>query len=217
MPVAPSRPSSSPDSLSARTALMKHAARDAVDYLEAVNARPVAPRPEAVAALSALRGPLPAGPTSPEAVLHLLTNFGSPATVANGGGRYFGFVNGGCVPAAMAAAWLVSAWDQNAAFRVQSPVAIALEETALGWVRQLLGLPEGCGGAVVTGATMANFAALAAARHALLERAGWDVENDGLFGAPPITVVVGEEVHTSLLKALGMLDRKSTRLNSSHA
>jgi glutamate/tyrosine decarboxylase-like PLP-dependent enzyme len=184
---------------------MKHAARDAVDYLEAVNARPVAPRPEAVAALSALRGPLPAGPTSPEAVLHLLTEFGSPATVANGGGRYFGFVNGGCVPAAMAAAWLVSAWDQNAAFRVQSPVAIALEETALDWVRQLLGLPEGCGGAVVTGATMANFAALAAARHALLERAGWDVENDGLFGAPPITVVVGEEAHTSVLKALGML------------
>jgi glutamate/tyrosine decarboxylase-like PLP-dependent enzyme len=206
MSAAPPRTSSSSESVSsARTALLKHAARDAVDYLEGLNARPVAPRPEDVAALSALRGPLPPGPTSAEAVLHLLTNFGSPATVANGSGRYFGFVNGGCVPAAMAAAWLVSAWDQNAAFQVQSPVAIALEETALDWVRQLLGLPEGCGGAVVTGATMANFAALAAARHALLERAGWDVENDGLFGAPPITVVVGEEVHSSLLKALGML------------
>jgi glutamate/tyrosine decarboxylase-like PLP-dependent enzyme len=206
MSAAPPRTSSSSESVSsARTALLKHAARDAVDYLEGLNARPVAPRPEDVAALSALRGPLPPGPTSAEAVLHLLTNFGSPATVANGNGRYFGFVNGGCVPAAMAAAWLVSAWDQNAAFQVQSPVAIALEETAIDWVRQLLGLPEGCGGAVVTGATMANFAALAAARHALLERAGWDVENDGLFGAPPITVVVGEEVHSSLLKALGML------------
>ncbi len=206
MSAASSRPSSSSETISsARAALLKHAARDAVDYLEGVDARPVAPRPEDVAALGALRGPLPPGPTSAEAVLHLLSNFGSPATVANGGGRYFGFVNGGCVPAAMAAAWLVSAWDQNAAFRVQSPVAIALEETALEWVRQLLGLPEGCGGAVVTGATMANFAALAAARHALLERAGWDVESDGLFGAPPITVVVGEEVHSSLLKALGML------------
>ena len=143
MSAAPPRPSSSSESVSsARTALLKHAARDAVDYLEGVNARPVAPRPEDVAALSALRGPLPPGPTSAEAVLHLLTNFGSPATVANGSGRYFGFVNGGCVPAAMAAAWLVSAWDQNAAFQVQSPVAIALEETALDWVRQLLGLPE---------------------------------------------------------------------------
>jgi glutamate/tyrosine decarboxylase-like PLP-dependent enzyme len=85
---------------------------------------------------------------------------------------------------------MVSAWDQNAAFFVQSPTAITLEEVALEWVRQLLGLPEGTGGAVVTGATMANFSALAAARHALLARAGWDVEADGLFGAPPITVGV---------------------------
>jgi glutamate/tyrosine decarboxylase-like PLP-dependent enzyme len=188
-----------------RTALLKRAARDAMDYLEAVDSRTVAPTPQAVDALSRLRGPLPPGPTSPEAVLHLLHDYGSPATVANGGGRYFGFVNGGCLPAAMAAAWLVSAWDQNAAFEVQSPVAIALEETALEWVRELLGLPEGTGGAVVTGATMANFSALAAARHALLSRAGWDVDADGLFGAPPITVVVGDEVHSSLVKALGLL------------
>jgi glutamate/tyrosine decarboxylase-like PLP-dependent enzyme len=176
-----------------------------MDYLEGVDARPVAPTPAAVAALSALRGPLPPGPTSPEAVLHLLHEYGSPATVANGGGRYFGFVNGGCVPAAHAAAWLSSAWDQNCAFFVQSPTAITLEEIALDWVRELLGLPEGAGGAVVTGATMASFTALAAARHALLTRARWDVEADGLFGAPEITVVVGDEVHTSLLKALGML------------
>ena len=105
----------------------------------------------------------------------------------------------------LAADRMVSAWDQNAAFYVQSPTAIVLEEIALEWVRQLLGLPEGTGGAVVTGATMANFTALAAARHALLERAGWDVEGDGLFGAPPITVVVGEEAHASVTKALGLL------------
>jgi glutamate/tyrosine decarboxylase-like PLP-dependent enzyme len=188
-----------------RTALLKRAARDAMDYLEGVNARPVAPAAEAVSALIALRGPLPPGPTSAETVLHLLDEYGSAATVANAGGRYFGFVNGGCVPAALAAAWLVSAWDQNAAFQVQSPVATALEETALEWVAELFGLPKGTGGAVVTGATMANFSALAAARHALLTRAGWDVESDGLFGAPPVTVVVGKEVHSSLLKALGML------------
>jgi glutamate/tyrosine decarboxylase-like PLP-dependent enzyme len=189
----------------ARTALLKRAARAAMDYLEGVDARGVAPSPEAVTALSALRGPLPPGPTSAEAVLHLLDAYGSPATVAKTNGRFFGFVNGGCLPTALAASWLVSAWDQNAAFFVQSPTAIVLEEVALEWVRELLGLPEGTGGAVVTGATMANFTALAAARHALLERAGWDVEADGLFGAPPITVVVGEEAHASVTKALGLL------------
>jgi len=191
--------------IESRTALLKRAARDAMDYLEGVDARPVAPSPEAVAALSVLRGPLPPGPTSPEAVLHLLHEYGSPATVAKTNGRFFGFVTGDCLPAALAAAWLVSAWDQNAAHHVQSPVAAQLEETAIDWVRDLFGLPEGTGGAVTTGATMANFSALAAARHALLARAGWDVEADGLFGAPPITVVVGEEVHQSVIKALGLL------------
>jgi glutamate/tyrosine decarboxylase-like PLP-dependent enzyme len=176
-----------------------------MDYLEEVNARSVAPTAKDVAALSKLRGPLPSGPTSAETVLHLLHEFGSPATVAKNNGRFFGFVNGGCLPMALAASWLVSAWDQNAAFFVQSPTAITLEEVALEWVRELLGLPVETGGAVVTGATMANFSALAAARHALLARAGWDVEADGLFGAPPITVVVGGEAHASVLKALGLL------------
>jgi glutamate/tyrosine decarboxylase-like PLP-dependent enzyme len=183
-----------------------------MDYLEGADARPVAPSPEAVTALHNLRAPLPPGPTSPEAVLHLLNEFGSPATVANAAGRYFGFVNGGCLPAAMAAGWLVAVWDQNAGMHVLSPAAAVLEETALGWVAQLLGLPERCGGSVVTGATMANFCGLAAARHALLARAGWDVENDGLFGAPPITVVVGDEVHASLLKALGLLGLGRSRI-----
>jgi glutamate/tyrosine decarboxylase-like PLP-dependent enzyme len=206
MPVrSPSLAPAADSVTSARTAVLQSAARQAADYLDNISARSVAASPEAVAALNELRGPLPEDSACAEIVLNLLTRFGSPATVANSGGRYFGFVNGGCLPAALAASWLVSAWDQNAAMKVQSPAAITLEEVALDWVRQLLGLPEGCGGAVVTGATMANFAALAAARHALLERAGWDVENDGLFGAPPITVVVGEEAHSSLIKALGML------------
>ena len=176
-----------------------------MDYLEGVGARPVAPTAEAVRKLSALRGPLPPGPTSAETVLHLLHEFGSPATMAKTNGRFFGFVTGDCLPAALAAAWLVSAWDQNAAHHVQSPVAAELEETAMEWVRVLLGLPLGTGGAVTTGATMANFSCLAAARHTLLQRAGWDVEADGLFGAPEITVVVGDEVHQSVVKALGML------------
>lgn len=188
-----------------RAGVVAQASRYAADYLAGVDARPVAPSAEAVAGLAALCGELPAGPANPNIVLELLHRHGSPATVINSGGRYFGFVNGGMVPAALGAAMLVSAWDQNAAFQIQSPVATELEATALRWVAQLLGLPEDTGGAVVTGATMANFCALAAARHAILERAGWDVEQDGLFGAPPITVIVGGEVHSSLIKALGML------------
>jgi glutamate/tyrosine decarboxylase-like PLP-dependent enzyme len=203
--MAVSHPPPSASAVESRTALLKRAARDAMDYLETVNERPVAPTDKSVAALSALRGPLPPGPTSAETVLHLLHEYGSPATVAKNNGRFFGFVNGGCLPMALAASWMVSAWDQNAAFFVQSPTAITLEEVALEWVRELLCLPAGTGGAVVTGATMANFSALAAARHALLARAGWDVEADGLFGAPPITVLVGEEAHASVMKALGLL------------
>jgi glutamate/tyrosine decarboxylase-like PLP-dependent enzyme len=194
-----------PFTVEARAALLQHTLTAALDYLNYEDARTVAPGPEAVAALSVFREALPEAPTDPDAVLSLLEKFASPAMVAKTAGRFYGFVNGGCLPAALAAAWMVAAWDQNAAFFVQSPAAVTLEEVALEWVRELLGLPQGTGGAVVTGATMANFCALAAARHTLLARAGWDVEADGLFGAPPITVVVGAEVHMSLLKALTML------------
>ncbi len=199
------RPERAPSGPGSSTALIEQTVRCTADYLAGLHSRPVAPTPEAVAGLQALDTALPANPTNPEQIVEMLHRHGSPATVATAGGRYFGFVIGGCLPAAMAASWLVSAWDQNAGYRVQSPVAATLEETALEWVRELLGLPAGCGGAVVTGATMANFCGLAAARHTLLARSGWDVESDGLFGAPPITVVVGEEVHTSVLKALGLL------------
>jgi glutamate/tyrosine decarboxylase-like PLP-dependent enzyme len=180
-------------------------ARRAAAYLRNVPTRPVAPSAAAVEALRELAGPMPESSSTAQEVVALLDRFGSPATVATTGGRFYGFVNGGSVPASMAAAWLVAAWDQNAALRVMSPAAAALEEVALEWVRDVLGLPAGCDGALVTGATMANFVGLAAARHALLHRAGWDVDNDGLFEAPPITVVVGDEVHVSLIKALGLL------------
>ncbi len=134
-------PTAAPDvNPSARTSVLDATARHAREYLEGVHTRPVAPPTEAVSAVERLREPLPLEPASPESVLELLARFGSPATVANSGGRFFGFVNGGCVPAALAAAWLVSTWDQNAAMRVQSPVAITLEETALEWVRQMLGI-----------------------------------------------------------------------------
>jgi glutamate/tyrosine decarboxylase-like PLP-dependent enzyme len=192
--------------------LLGCAARRAVAYLQNVRTRRVGPEPAAISALDELTGALPEEPAEAWRLVEMLDRVGSPATVASAGGRYFGFVIGGALPASVAASWLVSAWDQNGAMRIMSPVSAACEDAALEWVRDLLQLPAGCGGALTTGATMANFTGLAAARHALLERAGWDAENDGLFGAPPLTVVVGDEVHISLLKALGMLGLGRTRV-----
>jgi glutamate/tyrosine decarboxylase-like PLP-dependent enzyme len=186
-------------------ALLGAAAARALAYLRGSHERAVAPAPAAVEALHDLARPLPAAPTPPSEVLATLDRVGSPATVVTNGGRYFGFVNGAALPASMAASWLANTWDQNVALRVMSPAAAAFEDVALEWVRDLLGLPDGCGSALVNGATLGNFTALAAARHAQLARAGWDVERDGLFGAPPLSVVAGDEVHVSVLKALALL------------
>ncbi|MGE0126649.1 MAG: aspartate aminotransferase family protein [Blastocatellales bacterium] len=185
--------------------LLKSAAERAISFREGLDDRRVAPLPESVVRLSELGGALPEQPQDAETILAALDEIGSPATVTTAGGRYFGFVNGSSLPATLAANWLAGAWDQNACLSVMSPVAIALEEIALRWLLDALGLPAQCGGAFVTGATMANFTGLAAARHSVLKNAGWDVEAQGLFGAPPITVVVGAEVHPTLLKALGLL------------
>jgi len=185
--------------------LLNATAERAAQYLEGLSRRTVVPAPEALNRLKELDHPLPVEPTDPARVLALLDEVGSPATVASAGGRFFGFVVGGTVPAALAANWLAGAWDQCAGLVALSPASAALEEIALGWLVDLFGLPAGTGGAFVTGATMANFSGLAAARHALLAQAGWDVEAQGLFGAPPITVLLGEEVHASPLKALGLL------------
>jgi glutamate/tyrosine decarboxylase-like PLP-dependent enzyme len=192
--------------------LFKDASARAVRYASGIGTRRVAPRPEDIARLSSLGGPMPEEPSDPKDVLALLDEVGSPATVASTGGRYFGFVTGGSLPAALAANWMAGVWDQNAAMRVMSPVAAALEDITLGWLRDVLGLPPSTGVGLVTGATMANFTCLAAARHALLERAGWNVEENGLFGAPPLTVVVSDEVHVSALKALSMLGLGRSRV-----
>lgn len=185
--------------------LLKLTAERAIRYREGLDDRRVAPLPESVVRLSELGGALPEQPQDAETILALLDEIGSPATVTTAGARYFGFVNGSSLPVTLAANWLAGAWDQNACLSVMSPVAIALEEIALRWLLDALGLPAQCGGAFVTGATMANFTGLAAARHSVLKNAGWDVEARGLFGAPPITVVVGAEAHPTLLKALGLL------------
>jgi glutamate/tyrosine decarboxylase-like PLP-dependent enzyme len=185
-------------------AVLSVAVEQAHEYLRNVNERPVAPSAESVAALSSFRETFPEQPSDPAHVLEMLHKFGAPATVATTGGRYFGFVIGGTLPAALGASWLANTWDQNAAYRVMSPVAAELEDVVLQWLRELFGLPAECGGGFVTCATTANFAALAAARHALLAKQGWNVEENGMFEAPSIGVVVGEEVHASVLKALGM-------------
>ena len=192
--------------------LLAEAADRAARYVTGIGNRRVAPLAKDVARLEALGGPLPQLPSDPAEVLALLDDIGSPATVSTTGGRYFGFVIGGSLPAALAANWLAGAWDQNASMYVMSPVTVKIEEIVIAWMLDLLSLPPGSGAGFVTGTTMANFSAVAAARTALLKRAGWDVEEDGLFGAPPIRVVVGEEVHISVLKALSMLGLGRSRL-----
>ena len=188
-----------------RDDLLRDAAARGARYLTQLETRSVAPTPAGIERLAALGGPLPDTSTDAAEVLTLLDDAGSPATLGMAGPRYFGFVIGGSLPAALAANWLAGAWDQNAAFVAASPVGAKLEEIALAWMVETLGLPAGTEAGFTTGATMANFTALAAARHAVLQRAGWDIEGQGLFGAPPVTVVVGDEVHSSLVKALGMV------------
>lgn len=185
--------------------LLEEVLHRAERYIDARNERRVGPHPEAVEALAAFRQPLPEQGVPPQQIIEQLDSLGSPATVCVTGPRYFGFVTGGTLPAALAANWLSTVWDQNAAMHIMSPVASVLEEIALEWMIDALGLPAGSGTCFTTGATMANFTALAAARHAVLQQAGWDVESQGLFGAPEIQVIIGGEAHVSLLKSLAML------------
>ena len=185
--------------------LLETTAQRAIRYLEGLDARSVAPLPEAVAKLERFHETLPDEPTDPLQVIAMLDEIGSPATMAIAGSRFFGFVIGGSLPAALAANWLAATWDQNSALYNVTPTTAQLEAVAAGWLLEVLGLPPTCGVGFVTGATVANFTVLAAARHAILERQGWNVEADGLFGAPPITVVIGNEAHPTLLKSLGLI------------
>jgi len=191
--------------LAGRPALLRDACSRALAYLGGLADRPVAPAAADVAALARLDFALPGPGQDAESVLAMLDEYGSPGTVASGGPRYFGFVTGGALPIAQAAAWLTAAWDQNAALSVMSPTASVLNRVALRWVTELLGLPARTGGGFVTGATMANATCLAAARDAVLARQGWDAAGRGLVGAPPITVVAGAQAHTTVRKALGLV------------
>jgi glutamate/tyrosine decarboxylase-like PLP-dependent enzyme len=181
--------------------LLADAATRAERYLAATG-RPVFPGEDATTALWNLTSALPAGPGDPHAVLEQLDRLGSPATVRNTDGRYFGFVTGGTEPEALAAAVLASAWDQNIALSVMSPVAARIDDIASRWIVELLGLPATALGGFCGGAAVANLTCVLAARDALLAREGWDVDADGLIGAPPLHVVASAEIHVAVQKAL---------------
>jgi glutamate/tyrosine decarboxylase-like PLP-dependent enzyme len=185
--------------------LLEQTAALAADYLEGLETRRVGPSAGAEDLRLSLGGPLPEGPDDPRAVIAALAEAAEPGLVGSAGGRYFGFVVGGGVPAALAADWLASAWDQNAGLYVCGPSAAVVEEVAGAWTAELLGLPAGVSFAFVTGCQMAHVTALAAARHGVFARLGWDVNERGLIGAPPVRVVVGEERHATVDRALRFL------------
>lgn len=185
--------------------LLLNAAKRSLHYLEQIQVRSVLPDQAATERLRRLDEPLPPAGSDPSDVLHLLDERCSPATMGMAGPRFFGFVIGGSLPVSLAANWLAGAWDQNSALYQVTPATAHLEQLSLRWLLELFGLPQEAGGAFVTGATVANFAALAAARHSVFVKAGWDIEGKGLIGAPPVTVIVGEEAHISVFKSLGLL------------
>ncbi len=191
--------------------LLLQTAGIAAEFLEGLPDRPVG----AAAGLAALRaglgGPMPVAGDDPARVIVALAAAADPGIVATAGPRFFGFVIGGSHPAALAADWLASTWDQNAALYVSSPSAAVVEEVVAGWLLELLGLPRGASVGFTSGATMASFTGLAAARSEVLARAGWDVDGRGLQGAPPVRVVTSDESHVTIFAALRMLGLGSDR------
>ena len=185
--------------------LFQQVAEYAGDFVETLETRPIRAEADVSELTAALGGPLPEDPADPRAVLAALVEAVEPGVVGIPSGRYFGFVIGGGVPAAVAADMLTSVWDQNAGLYVGGPAAAVVEEVCRGWLAELLGLPPQVSAAFVTGAQMAHVTALAAARHHVLAQAGWDVRADGLSGSPPIRVVVGEKRHVTVDRALRLL------------
>jgi len=184
---------------------LDHANRHANRWLDTLATRPVPPRASVAEVTTALGTELPAGPTPANEVIDLLARACEPGLTAMPSGRFYGMVIGGTHPAALAADWLVSAWDQNAVLRAVSPAHAAVEDVASKWLLDLLGLPETSGVGFVTGATMSNFTCLAAARDAVLGKHGWDVAQHGLFGAPRVRVLVGAQRHDTVDLALRYL------------
>ena len=192
--------------------LLETAYTHALQYLATLPDRPVIGSADYASLLAALGGPVPDRESDPRTVIDSLSREAALGVMATAGPRYFGFVIGGSLPVAVAADWIATAWDQNAALYVMSPAAAAIEEIAARWVLDLLSLPPSASVGFVTGAHTANVTALAAARHDVLRRAGWDVESDGLQGAPRVTVLAGQEAHTSISAACRMIGLGSSTL-----
>ncbi|MBM3678149.1 MAG: aspartate aminotransferase family protein, partial [Actinobacteria bacterium] len=186
-------------------ALLRRTTEIAVDFLASLDTRPVAPAADYAASLRAFDGPLPDRPRAPADVVEELARLAEPGLMGTQSGRFFGFVIGGSLPAALAADWLCSTWDQNTGLAEVTPSTSAIEDVAGRWTAEVLGLPAGVSFAFVTGCQMAHVTALAAARHALYERAGWSIPDRGLAGAPPLRVVVGAKRHVTLGRALRLL------------
>ncbi|TFB57568.1 aspartate aminotransferase family protein [Cryobacterium sp. Hz7] len=184
---------------------LERAKAHALDWLSSLPTRPVGPRVDADTLAAGFAAPLPLQPTDPAEVIDELARLAEPGLMAMTSGRFFGWVIGGTLPAALAADWLVSAWDQNAGMRFATPATAAAEEAAGGWILDLLGLPDGADVGFTTGATMANFVGLAAGRDRVLGGAGWDVAIAGLAGAPRVAVYVGDERHAVIDLALRYL------------
>ncbi len=185
--------------------LLEDAARRGIEYREQSPSRAVAPSSEAVDDVQQFFEPLPESGTADADVLAQLDDIGTPATVTMTGPRYFGFVIGGSLPVTVASNWLTTAWDQNVVMHEVTPATSTLERVAMNWMVDLFGLPENTAAAFATGATIANFSSLAAARNRVYRDIGWNVEADGLTGAPPMTILVGEEVHPTVIKGIGLL------------
>ena len=185
--------------------ILRDAAERGIRYRDDIGTRRVGPSVEDVAAVSAFDEVLTDDGCDAASTLAMLDEIGSPASMGMVAPRFFGFVIGGSLPVTVATNWLTTAWDQNAVMNEVTPAVSMLERVSLQWLIELLGLPDDCAAGFVTGATVANFTALAAARNRVFSEAGWDVDKDGLIGAPELTVIIGEEAHPTLTKSLGML------------
>ncbi|WP_085907200.1 pyridoxal phosphate-dependent decarboxylase family protein [Kiloniella majae] len=192
--------------------LLRNAYERSERYLSEIDSQRVFPATSDLTALTGFEEPFPETGHAPEDILRQLDELGASATVASAGSRYFGFVVGGSLPVAVGANWMATAWDQVASSSVTSPVADKIEKVTSQWLLDVLDLPRQSAVGFVTGATMATFTALAAARHKILKKQGWNVEEDGLFGAPEIKVIVSDEVHVTVLKALSMLGFGKSRV-----
>ncbi len=185
--------------------LLRHASELAIGYTERVDGRAATATPAAIAALTVFDEPLPHTGADATETLDLLAEIGGAATTASTGPDYYGFVTGATYPVALGTSFVVDAWDQNAALPVMSPVSSAIYDVTRRWLLEMLGLPGQSDVSFVTGATLANASCIAAARDELLELAGWDVQRDGLFGAPEINVIIGDQAHSTLRKSLGLV------------